>query len=240
MEEKLKSISKQIHWSLLLRAAAFALAWLWLPIWLFCLIALGLYFTPLFQARKLAPPFFILLLLGILQPATLFFAVIFGAVFYGILLIKDLIVIDRRPAYEMVVLVLSILMFRSLYLQFQNGIQAPAVIWSFIAAAAFAWLLDSFMRGFEADPENTAQENPLRRTASWLSFLLMWQMLLIGLFLPLDFIYQSAGAFLVAVVLVEFIPEYIAGTLSHAKLLATSGLVCGLFAVVLGSAHWGL
>ena len=46
MAGKLKSISRQIHWSLLLKAAVFALAWFFVPFWLFFLIALYLYFIP--------------------------------------------------------------------------------------------------------------------------------------------------------------------------------------------------
>src|SRR5579863_4846301 len=104
MGEGLKSILKRISWSSLLKAVIFAAAWWLLPFWLFLLIALYLYYVPLAGSYGASAPFWTLMLIGLLEPSNLFTALIFGAVFYFILLIKDLLIIDRRMAYEIVVL----------------------------------------------------------------------------------------------------------------------------------------
>src|ERR1700735_5015882 len=119
MEEKLKSISKQIHWSLLAKAAIFALGWFFLPFWLFLLLALYLYFFPFFQSRKLlGAPFLGLLALTFIGPASFFMAIVFGLLFYYLLLIKDLVLIDRKAAYELFAFVLLFFFLRSFYENF--------------------------------------------------------------------------------------------------------------------------
>jgi hypothetical protein len=236
MVVKLKSISKRIHWSLVLKAAVFALAWVWFPFWLFSIVALYLYFAPLFQARRLAVPFFTLLLLCYLQTPGTTFAVIFGSVFYAILLIKDLLLIDRRSAYELLVLVLTFLLLRDFYSTFNGGINGSTLIYSFLIAGVFVFLARSFIRGFAGDAAAAAATD---RVAVLLFFLLFWQILIAGLFLPVDFIYQSVTAFLVAVLLVDLVPEYLFGNLSRTKILAASTVIFALFVIVLGSARWG-
>ena len=247
MAAKLKSISKQIHWSLVLKAGVFALAWLLLPFWLFFLIALYLYFVPLFHARKLAIPFFFLLLLAFLQPSGLLFALIFGAVFYAIFLVKDLLVIDRRSMYELLVLALSLLFLRFFYMTLDQGITGWALWYAFLGAAALAILVRSFLGALHGEGVAQAQapaEAPVRdlrtRIAAWLSFALFFQALITGLFLPLDFIYQSTLIFLVTVLLVELFQGYFSAELSRKKVLATLMTVFALFVFVLGSAQWGL
>jgi hypothetical protein len=237
MAAKLKSILKQIHWSSILRAAIFALAWFWLPFWLFLLIALYLYFVPLFQAGKLAIPFLALLFLCFIEPTGLIFAVVFGALFYGILLVKDLILIDRRSAYEIVVLMLSFIFFRAFYLKFDKGIDGYALISSFLIAAVFGLLLNAFVDCFKESISSTAL---LKRVAVLLSFVLMWQILIVGLFLPIDFVYQSVLAFLGAILLTDLVPEHLFGGLTRAKVLTTATAVFTLLVIVLGSARWGL
>lgn len=237
MAAKLKSISRQIHWSLVLRAAVFALAWAWFPFWLFVLIALYLYFVPWFQAGRLAVPFFTLLLLCYLQTPGVAFAIIFAAVFYVLFLIKDLLIIDRRSAYELLVLALAFFLLRDFYAKFSEGLGGAALFCAFLAAAVLTLLLQSFMNAFYND---APASRSLKRAAVWLSFLLLSQALIAGLFLPVDFIYQSALVFLVAVLLVELVPEYLFAGFSRTKMLATAMTVFTLFVIVMSSARWEL
>jgi len=241
MAARLKSISRQIHWSLLLKAAVFALAWFWLPFWLFFFVALYLYFVPLFQSRKLAVPFFVLLILSYAQPPSALFALVFGAIFYAIFLIKDLLVIDRRSAYELLVLALSFLLLRGFYMKFDEGIEGWALWYAFLAAAALALLVRSFLDALSGEgPVEAHFRRREEHMAGWFSFLLLAQTLIAGLFLPLDFIYQSALVFLVVVLLVELLQEHFSTGLSRTKILTTAMTVFTLFVVVLGSARWGL
>ena len=230
MVARLKSISRRIHWSLVLRAAIFALAWVWLPFWLFLLIALYLYFCRGSSTGTLAVPFLILLILCLIQPPELLFAAIFGAIFYIILLIKGLLLINRRSAYELLVLTLSFLLLRDFYLAFNGGVSGAAFFGAILLAVALALLLRCL----------TNADRDVARVVSWLSFLLFIQILFAGLFLPVDFIYQSVLVFLAVVLIIDLVPEAVSGGLARNKILATGMTVFALFTVVLASARWGL
>jgi hypothetical protein len=231
MVVRLKSISRRIHWSLALRAAIFALAWIWLPFWLFFLVALYLYFIPWFHVRNLVVPFFALLILSYLQVPSVAFAFIFGVIFYVILLIKGLLVIDRRATYELLVFVLSFFLLRDFYARFNEGAGGAALCYAFLAAALIAWLMGSFIQSFHERKESLAV---------WLAFLLFSQIIIVGLFLPVDFIYQSAVVFLVTVLIIDLVSDHLSGGLTRTKLLTAATALSALFVIVLGSARWGL
>lgn len=232
MAERLKSISRRIHWSSVLKAVIFALAWIWLPLWLFLLVALYLYFVPWFHAGKLAVPFFVLLLLAYLEAPGIAFALVFAVVFYAILLIKDLIVIDRRSAHEFLVLVLTFLLLRDFYLRFDGGIGGMALLCAFLTAAVLALLLKNLVSALSQD---AAARPAVQRPALWLSFLILAQVLIAGLFLPVDFISQSLVVFLIAVLFADLLPEYLSAGLTRTKILTTSMTVFSLLVIVLVS-----
>ena len=237
MVEKLKSISKRIHWSLVLKAIVFAGSWFLLPFWLFCLIGLFLYLIPLFQARRLAVPFFVLFILCYLKTPGLSFFLIFGILFYLILLIKDLLLIDRRSAYELLVLALTFLLLREFYMRFNTGIDGSALLYAFLIAPLFTLLFRSFIRCFR---EDIIRAEGIPQIAIWLACLIFWQTVIVGLFLPTDFVYQSVIVFLMAILLVDLVPEYLFTQLSTSKVLTAATVVFGLLVIVLGSIRWGL
>jgi hypothetical protein len=242
MAAKLKSILRQIHWSLVLRSAIFALAWFLFPFWLFFLIALYLYFVPLFQSQKLAMPFFVLLVLTYIEPQNFLFLLIFAILFYCLLLIKDLLLIDRKSAYEFIIFVLAFFLFRDFYERFGAGIITGNALWyGFLVAVLIGFLVGGFLRVFSS-PKDTERYNPQvsQRVATWLTFLLVWQFLILGLFLPLDFVYQSVIIFLIAVVVIDFIPEYYFGGISRQKLLTAGTAIFALLVVALTSVQWRL
>lgn len=120
MEERLRSITKQIHWSLAVKAAVFGVVWYFSPGWFFFLVALYMYFIPPFNSAKLLAPFATLTLLCLVQPKSLIFMVIAAALFTWILLIRDLIFIDRKSAYEILVFALSFFLVRFFYVHAAN------------------------------------------------------------------------------------------------------------------------
>ena len=63
---------------------------------------------------------------------------------------------------------------------------------------------------------------------------------MLGLFLPLDFVYQSVIIFTIIVLVIDFIPEYYFGGISRQKLLTAGTAVFALLVVVLTSVQWGL
>lgn len=237
MAEKLRSILKRIHWYLALKAAVFAIAWAWFPFWVFLLIALYLYLERLFQTRPLAVPFLALIILCYIQSPSATYAVIFGGVFYFILLIKNLILIDRRSAYELVVLTLTFLLVHDFYAAWNGGVAGAALAYALLAAVLFGLLVRSFIRFFRND---LVVGGGAARAAVMLMTLLLWQTLIAGLFLPIDFTYQTVAVFLVAVLLIDLVPQYLVGMITRAKVFTAASVVFTLFVIVLGSARWGL
>jgi hypothetical protein len=208
-----------------------------LPWWLFFIVSACLYLIPFFQTEKLVLPFLVLLILSYVQAPTLIFAIVFGAIFYFLLLIKDLLLIDRRSAYELLVLGLSFLLLRDFYLKFNEGLTGSALLVSFLLAGVMAMILRNYMHGLE---DRGMVNLGLERTGISLSFLLFWQMIIVGLFLPLDFVYQMAIVFLPIVLIVDLLPDHLTGVLSHNKLFTSSAVVFSLFVIVLVSARWWL
>jgi hypothetical protein len=245
MVEKLKSISKRIRWSLLLKAAIFAVAWILFPFWLFVLVALYLYFVPVSQSKTVAGPFFTLLLVSFLNPVSPIFAFILGIIFLYILLIKDLVLIDRASAYEVTVLFLTFLLLLDFYIKEGGSFNVFSLLYSLCVALIVGYLLSTFVRmaapqGAASSEAGSSKRPLLIRTALWISTLLLWQFIIVGLFLPVDFVYQTVTVFLGAIFIIDLIPQYLFGQLSRQKIMVTLSILFILFVFVLGSARWGL
>jgi hypothetical protein len=237
MEEKLKSISKRIHWSLVLKAAIFAAAWFALPFWLFLLVALYLYFIPFTGSAKVALPFLVLLLISAFEGSNIGFALIFGILFYYMLSIKDLFIIDRKSVYEILVLVLSYLLFRIFFMKTGGDFGGASLFYGFLVAGVFSMMVSSFISNFS---DAFGDTRSFRRMIGWMIFILMWQLLIVGLFLPLDFVYQSGIVFIISMIFIDLVPSYILGQLSRIKTLVTSSTIFALLTIIVASARWGL
>ncbi len=237
MAGKLRSISNQIHWSLAAKAAAFAVAWFFLPYWLFFIFGVLLYFVPTDQAGSAAGPFLAILVLTASVERSLFFLVSFGILFYIVLAVKQLLIVDRRFAYEAAVLFITFLLLQTFYIKVGSGLHAPSLFGAFLIAAIFGVLMGSFLSCFD---QGAPDRKGLRRSIACLSALILWQILIAGLFLPLDFTYQSVVVFLVAALMTDLLPEYFFRSLSRKKVLTALSAIFAFLALVLGSARWNL
>jgi hypothetical protein len=178
-----------------------------------------------------------LLVLAYLEPAELIYFIVFAALFYYLLLIKDLLIIDRRSAYELLAIAFSFFLVRSFYAHLGENVITGASVWyGLLVSALIGFLMNSFLRNFS---EGTSK-HPMCRAAAWLAFILTWQFLMVGLILPLDFVYQSVIVFLVSVLVLDLIPENAIGNISRQRIVATGTTVGVLLAVVLISARWGI
>ncbi len=238
MVEKLRLASRQIPWSLVLRAAVFAIAWLYLPFWLFLLIVLYLYLSPLFQPLKLALPFLLLLFFTAAEPATVWRAVFFAVLFALILGIKDLIFIERKSAYEILILLLLFPLYIIFFSHFDSWQGFSPFASSLLISLVFFFLCRGFLR-YGKDPSF----DNIPRAASvavGITSLMVWQLALAMLFLPISFLYQSAIAFLATVLLLEAIFHYIERSLVRERILLHFSVFFIFLVIILGSAHWGL
>lgn len=241
MAAKLKSVLKRIHWSLVIRALVFAAAWFLLPFWIFLFVGLYLYLIPLFRTRELALPFLLVIFFALQEPVSFWFAPLLAALFYLILGIKDLIFIDRKPVYEALVLLLLFLMFLRFFSRFDHWSNPAAFFYALAMSAVSLFLIRGFLN-YEASA-GLADDSRIKKAAgvsAEIAALVIWQVSLVLLFLPLNFLYQSALLFLTATVLLECIFDYLNKNLTRQRILTSFSVFFVFLVIILGSVRWGL
>jgi hypothetical protein len=225
-----------LRWPIL-KAAVFGLSWFLLPFWLFLLVAFYLYFVPVAQSGSMIVPFAALLVLSAVEPVTLWGILIFGAMFFYVLLIKDLLLIDRKSAYEMLVFAVVFFLLKDFYMKLGGEFGGWTLFYSFLCAAAIGLLMAGFI-GFSEEKGTSFAR--LRRPTGMLIFLLSWQFLIAGLFLPTDFIYQSVIVFVAEIPLIDLVPACFSRGLTRAKALVASSAVLSMLVIALASSRWTL
>lgn len=240
MAAKLRLILKQTHWSLALKAILFGVAWLFLPLWAFFLLGLYFYLVPLFRPLMLALPFFVVLFFAATEPASVWLAVLFSVLFYMILGIKDFILIRRQPVHEVLVLSLLFLIF----VRFFSVVDSWSGYIVLFYSLALGVVLFSLARGFMVYGDITeASVRALARrrdVALAVIAFILWQITLVLIFAPLNFLYQSAILFVVATLCLEFAYDYLNGNLTRRRALTNFSIFFVFLVVILGSAQWGL
>jgi len=192
MAARSKSTTNPIPWSSLLKPLAVALAWLLLPKWIFAIVALYAYFVPFFRPASLAPAFSTFLLLVLIAPKGVLEALYAAAVFALILGIKDLVIVNRKAAYQLLVLLLSFAGCLLLFSTFAAWSATAAFVSLAFLAALWFWVL----RGA---PER--QEISVLPPA--IAALLLFETGTAIFFLPISFFYQTALLFSASALLFE-------------------------------------
>ena len=201
MAVKLRSILRSIPWFLIFKAAVFGAAWLFLPFWLFLLIALYLYFFPPFQIFSLGLPFLFTIASAAVFERGLVMGAFLGLIFYLILGIKDLVFIKRVPAYKVMTVALIFLITSGFFHRFSNWGSLSVTFWSFVFAAIFFLLIKNLVNYEEFSSLRTFRAG---RSEKLLGFgilgLLGLELAFLLLFLPFSFYYQIAffGAFILS------------------------------------------
>jgi hypothetical protein len=235
MEEKLKSITSQTHWSLLLKSIGFALAWSVLPYWLFVVAGLAFYFLPFFGSERMIVPFLALLVFAAFIQQGFFATLFFATAYFLIMGVKDLVFIDRGSAYE-AVLLLMLTAFSLLF--FSHSVNTERVS-SFATAIIGAYALYVFFRGLMAHdaPESEHRtKDGIRRMflGSGVCATILFQGFIAVLFLPMNFFLQSALIVLLGAALVSALRDYISGRFDARVILAYAGIwIAGTSAVLL-------
>jgi hypothetical protein len=241
LTEKIKgAISLQ---SLVLRAVIFGAAWFLLPFWLFLVVALYLYFSSLFRPFKLIFPFLVTLFFAFAEQPQFFTAILLAAIFYLILGIKDLVFIDRKSDYGILILLIMFLIFTRLFSHYENWSTRSAFFYAFAAGVSFFILFiglsgEHVSEGVAVTEAGAGSKSRLIMPA--VASLAVWQITLAVFFLPLEFLYQSALAFLFAAVLLEIASDYLNNVLSRRKMLVYFSAFLTAAVFILGSARWGM
>ncbi len=248
MAERLRLTLKQIPWFLL--GKSFLLALLFYTterypflLWVFLGVALYFYFHPLFEPIRLLFPFILSLFFAFFLPPSSWLSLFLGVIFFLILGMKDLFFIDRKGAYETMVLFFFLLTFLAFFGYFENW-QHPLV---FVGAALPACVYFMLAGGLMGNMFNSRR--PLRepyrarthRGLVWgLGAFMVWSITVAALFLPLNFLYQTAISFLVATVLLELLFSHVTKEVTRGSLLVYFSFFLIFFVFILGGAEWGL
>ena len=230
-----KAINNILHskW-FILKAVVFGISWLIFPWWISFLIATYFYFFPIFHPDKLLVPFLAFLFLTLIQKPDILFAVVFSIIFYYILLIKDLLVINRKFAMETLVLSISFFLIRDFFMNY--GIEKWNLILSFFFSVIIGLLVQNLISFFK---ENVFErKDNLSKIIPWIIFFLSWELILAGIFIPINFIYQSIIVFIGFTFFYELIMGYFWNELSRERIFIISGIFFSLMVLFLVSAPW--
>lgn len=192
MAEKLRSITNPIPWSSLLKPAVAAVAWLILPWWAFLAIALYCYLVPLFRPASLAPAFSAFLLIALASPRGIVQAVYAAVVLALILGIKDLVIVNRKIAYQLLVFLLSFAGCLLLFGEFSSWSTSAAFLSLAILSGFWFWIIHS-------DPERERAA----ALSSAIAALLLFEVGAAMFFLPVNFFAQAALLFFGSILLFE-------------------------------------
>lgn len=239
METRLRFILKRIHWSLALKALALAAFWLFLPGWAFLVLSLYFYFVPVFHPWRIFLPFLAFLFLAFASPMNFGFALTLAALFYMILGIKDLIFIDRKSVYEMLVFILVFLLQIWFFANLGDLPNSVSLSSAFLLSAVSCLLYRESL-SYGNDLWFAAGPNKNGKAALWLIWLLISQVSLAALFLPLHFLYQSALAFFLSAILFGLLSLYVNDVITRARVLLYFSASFVFLVTLLGLAQWGV
>jgi len=227
-------------WNLLLRAAVFGLSWLLLPFWLFVIVAAYLYFIPFFDVKKLSLAFLAVIFYATIEPQGILFAIVLSVLFFLILGVKDLVFIQRKSAYEVLVLLLAFLTFIKFFSHFGSGISPEGFFYALVSGA-FVFLLLKGLLNYGVDGGIFAAERPCRGGAfAAIAGLAVSEIMIAALFAPLNYLYQSAFVFLATALAVETSSDYLDGKLARRTVLIDTSIFLVFAVIIFGSATWTL
>lgn len=215
MVERLRSILRTTHWSLIAKAALFAGSWLFLPFWLSFFVGVGLYFVPWFRPIPLLMPLIATLAFAAILVPSAWTGIFLGTVFFLILGIKDLVLVNRGFAYQSLFYLLFFLISLNFFLRFDR-FNHPELLAASLALGATFFLLGAPLARF-VDQILGEDRRPTLFFA--LGGFLIWQWTWALVFLPLNFFYQAALLFLAAVFLTQMLLDHLMGDLDRRRIL---------------------
>lgn len=156
------------------------------------MVALYVYLVPFFRPLALAPAFLIFLFMSYAAPGGFFLAVYGGVTLALILGIKDLVIVNRRGAYQVLTLLLSLAGCLLLFGTYESWSSTSAFMSLALAALLWFWLLRNV-------PEK--QENSILPPA--IAALIFFEIGAAMFFLPISFFVQAILLFLASALLFE-------------------------------------
>lgn len=218
------------------KSVAFAISWFFLPNWVAPAVGLFFYLFPVFRVFEMAAPFAITAFLAFTTEKSPLFAIFLAVVFYLLLALKDMRFVDKEHPQDILSFSLLSGLFISFF-SFFNGWDsfAPVILSLLISFAAFFLLKAQISRRFIAK-----SGSDVGLVSAAIAALMLWQLTLLMIFLPLNFVYQSAIALVFAVIVFGIVADYSSDIISKRRILVNFSAFLFFSAVILGSAQWGL
>lgn len=237
METRLKLVLEKIHWSLIFKSFIIGLSWVFLPFWLFLIIVLFIYFIPIFRINSLLFQLLIFIFLAKIISFSFWNFLLISILFFLILGIKDLIIIRRAVAYEF----LGLLIFFILGLKFFERINiefnwSNIILSLFFSISFFLFLKNKIF--FEKSFDELNYFN-FKIGLSIMAFLI-WQLILILNFLPINFYLQTAILILFISIGFETILNYAIFGLNKQFILGNILIFFIIFIFILSFNYWSL
>ena len=241
MAVKLRSISRSIPWFLIFKAAVFGAAWLFLPFWLFLLIALYLYFFPPFQIFRLGLPFLLVIAGAAVFERGLVTGAILSLIFYLILGIKDLIFIKRVLAYKVMTVALIFLVTSGFFPRFSSWGSLSVTFWSLVLTAIF-FLLSKNLYNYEefSSPRTLKTGRSEKLLAFGILGLFGFELAFLLLFLPFSFYYQTAFFLAFNLLILALTLDYLRGLHFPKKIIVGLSFLFVFLVFILASTEWAI
>lgn len=242
MVEKLKLTLRPIPWSLVTKAVAFGVTWLFFPFWLFLVVNIYLYLHRPLRVFKFLVPFFVLLVAisPWITQKSLGMALVGAAVFFLVLGVKDLFFLKRRINYEVAVLILIFLLFLGFFGNFKEWLGVGSVIASFfLFFLLYGLIFGLFKYDLEEEFDGLKPDKRVKTIVFSFTFFI-WQMGWVYLFLPLGYFYQTALAFLVAAVLIGILSAHLKGALTPKRVLLGFSTFFVFTVLILAGVNWSV
>jgi hypothetical protein len=228
MAEKLRSALNPIHWFLLLKAVVVAGGWYFLSPTIALILLTLVYVIPPYRSGSFALAFLVLFFtIGQTSP-TFLFAILMGLAVYTLLGVKNLILINRATAYQVLVILLLFFMWLTFF-STVGGFYSLSMLFSLIAIAVFFYYFTWRSISIRDPNQTLGHRNLLLAVTSFL--VLEWG--LVVMFLPLPQYSQVALALLVTGFLLEIVLQYISGQLTVKNLLVYFSMFFPLLVAVL-------
>lgn len=224
MAARSKSITNPIPWSSLLKPLLVAAAWLILPWWVFLVVALYCYLVPLFRPFALAPAFLVFLFMTLAAPRGLFQAAYAALVLALIFGIKDLVIVNRKAAYQLLVFLISFAGCLLLFATFAAW-SAPSAFLS-LAFLSLAWFW------FVTD---ATEEQHIPTLPPAIAALIFFEIGVAMFFLPISFFPQAALLFFASALLFEAATDLKSLTFKQVSIWGGGYAAMALLVVLLAS-----
>jgi hypothetical protein len=171
------------------------------------------------------------LMLAFLVPTGLWAALFLSALFFFILGVKDLILIDRVASFRFLLYLFLFIAFFYSFSRFDYGLTLASFLWFFLLSLLFAFLLGNFFGYSRLGTE----KKRFRSVSLALLTLLLFELTLVISFLPLNFLTATILTFVAAVILFELTADYFSGRLTSVRIMGYGTIFFVVYTLILAS-----